>query len=366
MTRKEFEIEAGSTRRQWLQASGAFGAALMLGSRVAGAQSVRPLKFGVGLKAMSATVINAVIGEALGYNKAEGFTLTAQALGTNANVQIATSRGDVDIGIGVPSFGLPLLAKGEWGPLLNYYQYTYPYKWDVVVSPGSSIKSYQDLKGRKIGVSTFGATEYPVTRNVLTALGIDVEADVKWIAVGSGVPAGVALKGGTIDALAYFDTGFGQIEASGIPLEFLPRPKSIPLIGGQFLMARKETIDKDRKLVVGFGRSVAKASRFILASPQAGAKVFLGMYPETAPRGSSEADAVKAIVQTISRRIKLYTPPYEGVKMGSINVKEFETEAKMTGLAIPNFDAFYTNGLIDEINDFDAAKIEAEARAYKV
>jgi len=352
-------------RRQWLLGTQAFAGALLLGPRIAGAQSLRTLKFGVGLKSMSATVINGVIGEALGYNKAEGFTLTAQALGTNANVQIATSRGDVDIGIGVPSFGLPLLAKHEWGPLLNFFEYTYPYKWDVVVKPGSRIKGYQDLKDKRIGVSNFGATEYPVTRNVLNTLGIDPDRDVKWVAVGGGVPAGVALQNGAIDALAYFDTGFGQIEASGIALDFLPRPASIPLIGGQFLMARKETIDKDHKLVVGLGRSVAKASRFILANPAAGARVFLEMYPETAPRGSTTEQAVKAVVQTISRRIKLYLPPYPGAKMGSINVKEFETEAKMDNLKIDDFGAFFTNGLIDEINDFDAAKIEADARAYK-
>ena len=37
-----------------------------------------------------------------------------------------------------------------------------------------------------------------------------------WIAVGAGVTAGVALQRGVIDALAYFDTGFGQIDAAGI------------------------------------------------------------------------------------------------------------------------------------------------------
>ena len=128
------------------------------------------MRFGIGQKAMAPNVINCVIGEVLGYNKEEGFTIKPQALGGNSNVQVAVERGDVDIGIGVPSFGLPLLAKGEWGSAINFYQYTYPYKWDIVVKPGSPIKSYADLKGKKIGVSDFGGTEYPVTRNVLKSL----------------------------------------------------------------------------------------------------------------------------------------------------------------------------------------------------
>lgn len=346
-----------------------YGAAV-LGSvifqpRFAAAQGLRTLKFGVGLKALGPAVINACIGEALGYNKEEGFTLKPQALGTNANVQVAIDKGDVDIGIGVPSFGLPLLAKGEWQGALNFYEYTYPYKWDIAVRPDSKVKSYADLKGLKIGVSDFGGTEYPVTRNVLKTLGIDPDADVKWIAVGNGVQAGVALQRDVIDALAYYDTGFGQIEAGNIPLRFVPRPDKLPMIGGQFLTARKPFIEKDRALAVGLGRSVAKASIFLQTNPEAGADVFLSMYPETAPRGSSKEQAVKAIVQSIGRRIKLYTPPYSGAKIGSINADEFRTEAEMNGLKIGDLKNFYTNELIDDINKFDIAKIVTSAKEHK-
>jgi NitT/TauT family transport system substrate-binding protein len=353
------------TRRQWLQASGAFTAALAIGSRTTRAAELRSVRFGVGLKAMSATVINVVIGEVLGYHKEEGFTVKPLALGGNSNVQVAVDRGDVDIGIGVPSFGLPLLAKGTWAGALNYYEYTYPYKWDVAVRPGSPISSYAQLKGKRIGVSDFAATEYPVTRNVLKALGLDPDKDVKWVAVGNGVPAGVALERDAIDALAYYDTGFGQIEAAGMKLEFLPRPAQLPLIGGQFLMARKEMFTDNRNLLVGFGRAVCKASQFILANPAAGAKAFLDMYPEAAPKGKSSEEAVKAILQTISRRIRLYNPPYPGAKMGSINPQEFKTEAEMNKLDIKDLSAFYTNDLIDAINDFDVQKVRAQAAAFK-
>ena len=352
------------SRRQWLQASGAVAAGLALGTRRASAAELKELRFGVGLKAMSATVINTVIGEVLGYNKEEGFTLKQQALGGNSNVQVAVDRGDVDVGIGVPSFGLPLLAKGTWSGALNYYQYTYPYKWDIAVKPGSSIKSYTDLKGKRIGVSDFAATEYPVTRSVLKTLGLDPDADVKWVAVGNGVPAGVALDRDAIDALAYYDTGFGQIDAAGIRMVFLPRPPKLPLVGGQFLMARKEMFTANRQLLVGFGRSVCKASVFLLANPAAGAKAFLDMYPEAAPRGQSTEQGVKAILQTIERRIQLYKPPYANVKMGTINPQEFKTEAEMNGLDIKDFSTFYTNDLITAINDFDVAKVRAQAAAY--
>lgn len=353
-------------RRQYLLGSSALVASLAGGIKPVGAQALRKLKFAVGLKAMGPAVINTVIGEVLGYNKEEGFTLEVAPLGTNSNVQIAIDKGDVDIGIGVPSFGLPLLAKGEWQGSLNYYQYTYPYKWDVVVSPNSPIKTYSDLKGKKIGVSDFGGTEYPVTKRVLRSLGIDPETDVKWIPVGSGVQSGIALQREAIDALAFYDTGFGQIEAANIPLRFLPRPDNLPMIGGQFLTAKPEFLQKDRKLAAGFARSVAKASVFLTASPEAGARAFLKMFPETAPRGASEAEAIKSILLATERRIKLYTPPYPGMKMGQINPQEFITEAEMSDLPkIGDFSKFFTNDLIAEINNFDVEKIIASAKSYK-
>jgi len=351
------------TRRQITLAGAAFSAAIALGPRKARAD-LRKLKFGVGLKAMGPSVISTLIGEGLGYNAEEGFTLAPAALGTNANVQIAIDRGDVDIGIGVPSFGLPLLAKGEWQGALNFYEYTYPYKWDVAVGPDSKVKAYADLKGLRIGVSDFGSTEYPVTRNILRNMGIDPDADVKWVAVGNGVQSGVALQRGAIDALAYYDTGFGQIEGANIAFRLLPRPSGLPMIGGQFLTAPKKFLTEQRALAVGFGRSVAKASTFLLASPEAGAKVFLKLYPETAPRGASTEEAIKAVLQASQRRIKLFKPPYQGAKMGQINPEEFTEEAKMFDYKIAALDGFFTNDLIDEINAFDAAKIAADARGY--
>ena len=352
------------TRRQFALAGTAFAAALAMGHARARAAGLRPLKFGVGLKAMGPAVISTLIGEVLGYNAKEGFTIAPAALGTNANVQIAIDKGDVDIGIGVPSFGLPLLAKGEWQGALNFYEYTYPYKWDVAVKPASAIKAYADLKGKRIGVSDFGSTEYPVTRNILKNMGIDPDADVKWIAVGNGVQAGIALQRDAIDALAYYDTGFGMIEEANIPLRMVTRPPNLPMIGGQFLTARKPFLEKDRALAVGLGRSVAKASTFLLASPEAGARAFLKMYPETAPRGSTAEEAVKAVLAATSRRIQLYKSPYPDGKIGKINPDEFRQEAQVFGYKIGDLSTFYTNDLIDDIDSFDAARIATDAKSY--
>ena len=223
--------------------------------RVVRAQELRKIRMGFGIKSVNPIVINILISEQLGYTKEEGLQFTPAALGTNANVQIALDKGDVEFGVGTPSFQFPLFAKGQLPPIVNYYEYTYPYKWDVAVKPESGIQKYEDLKGKKIGVSDLGTTDYPVTRAVLQNIGIDPDKDVTWIAVGAGVSAGVALQRGVIDALAYFDTGFGQIDAAGIAMRMLPRPANVPLIGGLFISATANFLKDNRKIAIGFARA---------------------------------------------------------------------------------------------------------------
>jgi NitT/TauT family transport system substrate-binding protein len=351
-------------RRRIVQGLGAAGAALAAPSLVR-AQELRKIRMGFGIKSVNPIVINILIAEGLGYYKEEGLSFTPAALGTNSNVQIALDKGDIEFGVGTPSFQFPLFAKGQLPSIVNYYEYTYPYKWDVAVKPDSPIKSYKDLKGKKIGVSDLGTTDYPVTRAVLQNIGIDPDKDVSWTAVGAGVTAGVALQRGVIDALAYFDTGFGQIDAAGIAMRMVPRPDNVPLIGGLYISAMSKFLKENRKVAVGFARGVNKASEFLLANPEAGAKVFVKMYPETAPRGASAADAVKSILFAAKRRIPLYRPPYPNTKMGFIHMSEPALDAKFLKLDIKDLNPLFTNEMVDEINNYDRAKIVAEAKAYK-
>jgi NitT/TauT family transport system substrate-binding protein len=352
-------------RRKVSQGIGAAGLALAMPSIVR-AQELRKIRMAFGIKSVNPIIINILISEQLGYTKEEGLQFTPVAVGTNSNAQIAVDKGDVQFAVGTPSFQFPLFAKGQLPPIVNFYEYTYPYKWDVAVKPDSGIQKYEDLKGKKIGVSDLGTTDYPVTRAVLKNIGIDPDKDVTWTAVGAGVSAGVALQRGVIDALAYFDTGFGQIDAAGIGIRMLPRPANVPLIGGLYLSAMSNFIKDNRKVCVGFARAVNKASEYLLANPEAGARAFLKLYPETAPRGASEADAVKSILFAANRRIPLYRPPYPNTKMGFIHEDELMRDVHFLDLDIKDIKPMFTNDLIDEINNYDHGKIIAQAKAAKI
>ncbi len=351
-------------RREFTKLAGAAAASAALAGPAIAKDPLRTVRWGVSVTAMNVSIVNSIIAEGLGYNAEEGIKLEPVMLGTNSNVQIALDKGNVDFGVGTGPFQLPLFAKGELPPIANFYEWCYPYRWDIAVLPDSPIQTYRDLKGKKIGVSALGTTDYPIARAALTNVGVDPDKEASWIATGAGVPAGVALQRGTIDALAYFDTGFGQVEAAGIPIRILPRPEKTPMIGGLYVSANRDFIDKNRALAVGFARSFARASEFILANPTAGAKVFLKMYPELAPRGASEADAIKSQLLPIKRRMEHFRAPYPDTPMGYIHGDELEREAEFLGLKIPPVAPIVRTDLIADIGKFDVEAVKRHAATY--
>src|SRR5215208_2790670 len=136
------------SRRKVVQGIGATGLVLAAPPLVR-AQELRKIRMAFGIKSVNPIIINILISEQLGYTKEEGLTFTPAAVGTNSNAQIAVDKGDVEFAVGTPSFQFPLFAKGQLPPITNYYEYTYPYKWDVAVKPDSGIQKYEDLKGKK-------------------------------------------------------------------------------------------------------------------------------------------------------------------------------------------------------------------------
>ena len=95
-----------------------------------------------------------------------------------------------------------------------------------------------------------------------------------------------ALQRGVIDALAYFDTGFGQIDAPASPCACCRGPER-PADRRAIHQRDSEFPQGNRKIAVGFARAVNKASEFLLANPEAGAAPSLKLDPK--PRRAAQA-----------------------------------------------------------------------------
>jgi NitT/TauT family transport system substrate-binding protein len=354
-------LKAGGAAAAMIPTAGFFGAL--------GDGKLAKIKFAFATKTVSPIVINIVIPEKLGYYAEEGISVECIPLGSNQAVMAGLDAKRVEFGVGVPSFQLPLVANGDKLPAVNFFEYTYPFKWAMAVKPNSPVKTLADLKGKKIGVTGFGLSEYPVGKAVLRLAGVDPEKDVTWLAVGEQTRAGQALDRGEIDALFYYDTGFGAIEAAGIKMRYVDLPNDVPKVGGLYLSTPRSTLKEHRNWAVGLARGVAKASLFIRTNPEAAAYTYLQMYPEAAPRGKSLEEQVNAILTPVLKRMPLYVS-YDKTQRqwGRISPKEWLEEVQFAGLEskIKDTKIFYDNELIDEINKFDAPKIIAQAREFKL
>jgi NitT/TauT family transport system substrate-binding protein len=335
----------------------------------AAAQELQKLKLGFGTKIVSPMIANILIPEYLGYYRQEGLTLEFFPLGPNTVVmeQIASKR--IDFATGVPTVQLPVVARGETLPTMNFYEFTYPFKYGLATNPDGKIQSFADLKGKAVGVSSLGLTDYPIFKLILKRNGIDPDKDVNIIAVGEGVVGGQALKRGAVEALFSYDTQFGAVEAVGIPLRYLTLPKNVPHIGGFYLTTRRETLKERRNWAVGIGRAVAKAQVFIRANPDAAAYAYLQMFPESAPKASTLDQQIAAIKIPIVKRQEFFSSYDPAVKKwGEMSAAEFKEEVDFMDLSekIRDVSGLFTNELIGEINAFDSEKIKVEARDFKI
>jgi NitT/TauT family transport system substrate-binding protein len=338
---------------------------------LAGGTQAAPLQriaFGIGDKAVSPLMINRAIPEYLGYYKQEGLSVELVPVGSNAAIVAGLGSGRFQFGPGLAALQLPYLARGESFPGIDFLEVAYPGKFGIAVLPSSGITSLSQLKGRKIGINNFSGAGYAIGQQMLRMSGVDPQKDVAWISVGEGITPGIALQHGDIAALDYYDTGFGQIESAGIKLNYLQAPPNFPKVGNDYTMAAKEVLKDHRAWVVGIGRGILKAETFILANPEAAAWIYLQMYPEAAPKGMSVQDQVKAVMVPLVARMKLFVPYDKSMKWGTMRASDWQDEINLAGLQdkVKDPSGLYTNALIDEMNDFDRAKIVEQARSFKL
>lgn len=114
-----------------------------------------------------------------------GGTQTITSL-VSGDVQITTTGGSTAINAALKGGDVKLIST-----TLGIFPYT------LYVS--QRIHSAQDLKGKKIGILSFGGTAYPATRYALQHLGLNPDVDVTFIQTGDQIARFGALASGSIE-----------------------------------------------------------------------------------------------------------------------------------------------------------------------
>jgi NitT/TauT family transport system substrate-binding protein len=131
------------------------------------------------------------------------------------------------------------------------------------------IRSIQDLKGRKLGVTALGAGTHVLAASILKKAGGSLD-DVKVTAVGSGPKLIQALKSGQVDAAMATDPTTTALLMSGdgsLLLDMVTLDETQRIFVGEYqftgLLTRPDLIESRPQLVQSVVNALVKANRFI-------------------------------------------------------------------------------------------------------
>ena len=196
--------------------------------------------------------------------------LDAEIIRMNPNVAItALATGDVDYCqlfgavVGGAIAGLPVRIVA--GFLDN---------WPMTLVAQPELKTLKDLKGKTLGISSFGATPDVAARMMIKQAGIDPEKDIKVLALGSDAARLGALKQKIVDVVVISPPADTQMEKQGFRI--LARAYelfSFPYLGlGTHTRKIKEKPDEIRRVV----KATIRANRFIRDNRDEAVRVLIG------------------------------------------------------------------------------------------
>lgn len=131
----------------------------------------------------------------------------------------------VDMGLGGGLSDVQAMARGV--PVIIVADLKSPQEFSVWVRADSPIKGPRDLKGAKIGISSFGGLVHAYGRALAKALGM--EKDIKFMASGGSTQEIAALRAGVTDGTIFSFFGMaalkfkGELREAVIVTEYLPR-----------------------------------------------------------------------------------------------------------------------------------------------
>jgi len=313
-----------------------------------------------------------MVPHAMGYFAEEGLEVApVYAKGASFAIQLLSSN-QGDFALAVPDTLMSSRQKGV--KVKSVFEGNRAYGSALVIPQSAGITKREQLKdylkGGSIGVLSMTSGRIPYARAWIHELGL-TDNDVGLVEVGVGPQAAVAVKTGRVKALVMYDAAYAAIEAaSDIKFTRFETDWQRPFFSG-VIVARDETIQKDPELVAKFDRAIAKALAFATTNPDAVVRIYWALYPENKPTPDNEHAAMQktvAIVQSMEPNW-MHGMDRAGAKWGSQSASDWEKMQEFSshnGL-IPGtlpVNEYFTDEFNDRANQFDAASIARQARAF--
>ena len=280
-----------------------------------------PRKVNVTIPALTESSIVFFLAKEKGYWRDEGLDVELILARAAPSIQ-AVIAGNVEFGTAGGSALLPITR----GLPMTFLFATFD-RANFSLYASSPIRAVHELKGKRIGISSFGSGPDSLLRDYLVDHGIDGGRDATILAVGSGTERFIALKTGSVDAAMLSPSAYMMAEAGGFRelVSFVKQKDYVYLQGG--IIARNNLVKAEPALVEKFIRGTIKAlwytqtnrpqtigalSRVLKIKPDVAARVYDEIRPGVTQDGTvNEAQQQKSLAPFLARTGSKDAPPLQ-------------------------------------------------------
>jgi NitT/TauT family transport system substrate-binding protein len=137
------------------------------------------------------------------------------------------------------------------------------------------------------------------------------------------------------------------------------------------IIANEDFVAANPDATVKFAQGIAKGTLFTLTNPEAAVRIHWARYPASKPSGIPEDRALAEAIHVLKARADKYRIDGRPVpRWGAFTREEWERTQDFlhdNGLIPKKLDVghYYTERFIGRINEFDAARVREQAKAWK-
>jgi NitT/TauT family transport system substrate-binding protein len=285
-----------------------------LGTDALQAQSKR---IPVAYSAVSATQSSFFVAKEAGYFEKQGLSVDPVYVASGTKVAQAVIAGEFPVALAGGTVVNATLGGGDiviFGGLVNvpsFYVYVHP-----------SIKQPQDLKGKAIGITTYGSSTDFSIRYLIRKWGMEPDRDIKIIQMG-GQPqivaglVGAGVQGGVLSSPANYRASKAGFQ---LLVDFKQVGLDYPTVS---LVSTRSYIKKDPQTVQRFLMGYSEATERLYQDKELTMKV-IGKYTKTEDRAALES-AYRFATTFIERPPRL---PYKAVETILAQIAEKDPRAK--------------------------------------
>jgi NitT/TauT family transport system substrate-binding protein len=275
----------------------------------------------------STPMLPADVGQKTGIFAKHGLEVEIANFSGGAKLHQAMAAGSVDVGVGAGP-ELALIAKGS--PELAICNASAPAPFIGIALPKDSpVKKPDDLKGKKVGVTSTGSLTYWLAREFARTRGWGVEG-VQTVAIG-GDPAGIiaAFRAKAVDAAIVATPLAFQMEEQGEGRLFMSAAEYVGNISSGTIFATKEMMEKRPEVLRRFIAGWLETVDFMEKNRAETIKIAAGMTGFTQTVQAREYDLTEKM---FTKDCKFDAESLANLKRSFADLKLLETEPDMSKL----------------------------------